>query len=86
MAILLVTSFQVVKRRMSAARWKGVQRLAYPFYLLTYVHLLLMLAPSALHGGVAATTSVAVYSIVFAAYVVLRLVRAAKDRRIREAV
>ena len=76
MAILLVTSFQVVKRRMSAARWKGVQRLAYPFYLLTYVHLLLMLAPSALHGGVAATTSVAVYSIVFAAYVVLRLVRA----------
>ena len=86
MAILLVTSFQVVKRRMSAARWKGVQRLAYPFYLLTYVHLLLMLAPSALHGGVAATTSVAVYSTVFAAYVVLRLVRAAKERRIREAV
>lgn len=42
--------------------------------------------PSALHGGVAATTSVAVYSTVFAAYVVLRLVRAAKERRIREAV
>ena len=82
-----VTSFNLVKKRMRTETWKKVQKLAYPFFLLTYVHLLLMLGPpSALHGGVAATTSVAVYSIVFAAYVVLRLVRAAKDRRIREAV
>ena len=86
LAVLGVTSFNLVKKRMRTETWKKVQKLAYPFFLLTYVHLLLMLAPSALHGGVAATTSVAVYSIVFAAYVVLRLVRAAKDRRIREAV
>ena len=86
LAVLGVTSFNLVKRRMRTETWKKVQKLAYPFFLLTYVHLLLMLAPSALHGGVAATTSVAVYSIVFAAYVVLRLVRAAKERRIREAV
>ena len=84
--VLGVTSFAFVKRQMSTASWKKVQKLAYPFFGLVYVHLLLMLAPSALHGGVAATTSVAVYSIVFAAYVVLRLVRAAKERRIREAV
>ena len=65
LAVLGVTSFNLVKRRMRTETWKKVQKLAYPFFLLTYVHLLLMLAPSALHGGVAATTSVAVYSIVF---------------------
>lgn len=79
--VLGVTSFNAVKKRMRTETWKRVQKLAYPFFLLVYAHLLLMLAPSALHGGIAATTSVAVYSVVFAAYVVLRLVRAAKDRR-----
>lgn len=79
--VLGVTSFNAVKKRMRTETWKRVQKLAYPFFLLVYAHLLLMLAPSALHGGIAATTSVAVYSVVFAAYVVLRLVRAVKDRR-----
>lgn len=85
LVVLGVTSFNAVKRRMRTESWKKVQKLAYPFFLLVYVHLLLMLAPSALHGGIAATASVAVYSAVFAAYVVLRLVRAARDRRGRTA-
>lgn len=76
MAVLLVTSFQVVKRRMNAARWKGVQRLAYPFYLLTYVHLVLLLAPSALAGRDTAIVSLVVYTVVVATYVVLRVRRA----------
>ena len=76
MAILLVTSFQVVKRRMSAARWKGVQRLAYPFYLLTYVHLVLLLAPSAFAGRETATVSLVVYSVAVGSYAVLRMRRA----------
>lgn len=76
MAALLVTSFQVVKRRMNAARWKGVQRLAYPFYLLTYVHLVLLLAPSALAGRDTAIVSLVVYTVVVATYVVLRVRRA----------
>ena len=81
--LLGVTSFQFVKRRMHTETWKKVQRLAYPFFALTYVHLLLMLAPSALHGGIAAGTSVAVYSVVFIGYFVLRPVRAVLDRRAR---
>lgn len=76
MAVLLVTSFQVVKRRMNAARWKGVQRLAYPFYLLTYVHLVLLLAPSAFAGRDTAIVSLVVYTVVVATYVVLRVRRA----------
>lgn len=63
LVVLGVTSFAFVKRQMSTASWKKVQKLAYPFFGLVYVHLLLMLLPSALHGGLAAQASVAVYSV-----------------------
>lgn len=76
MIVLAVTSFQVVKHRMSAATWKGIQRLAYPFYLLTYVHLALLLLPSALAGKDTALVSLTVYTVVVLAYVVLRTRRA----------
>lgn len=76
MTVLLVTSFQAVKRRMNAMHWKRVQRLAYPFYLFTYVHLALLLAPSAFAGRDTAIVSLAVYSVVVAAYAVLRVRRA----------
>ena len=78
--VLGVTSFNLVKRRMKADTWKRVQLLAYPFFGLVYVHLLLMLLPSALQGGAAAQTSMIVYTAVFAAYVALRVARAARDR------
>lgn len=68
LVVLGVTSFAFVKRQMSTASWKKVQKLAYPFFGLVYVHLLLMLLPSALHGGLAAQASVAVYSVVFVGY------------------
>ena len=81
--VLGVTSFNVVKKRMRKESWKHIQMLAYPFFLLVYVHLLLMLLPAALKGGLAAQASVAVYSIIFIGYIVLRLYRAIKDRGLR---
>ena len=81
LTILGVTSFQVVKIRMHADAWKKVQKLAYPFFLLVYLHVLLMLLPSALNGGIASTLTVTVYSCVFIAYIVLRLYRASSDKR-----
>ena len=77
--VLGITSFNFVKKRMSGRAWKAVQRWAYPFFLLTYVHLLFMLMPAALRGGEQAIFSVAMYSVVFVAYVALRLFRARKD-------
>ena len=85
LVVLGVTSFAFVKRRMSTASWKRVQRLAYPFFGLVYVHLLLMLLPSALHGGLAAQASVAVYSVVFVGYALCRIGRALADRRAEDA-
>lgn len=75
MVALGVTSFEFVKRRMKADSWKKLQRLAYVFFGLTYVHLALMLLPSAVSGGAAAVQSVAVYTVVFLAYAVARVVR-----------
>ena len=80
MTVLCVTSFQIVKHGMSAAAWKRVQRLAYPFYLLIYVHLALLLMPSALAGNQVAVISIVVYSAIVGAYAVLRVAKALADR------
>lgn len=79
--VLGVTSFRAVKRRMSTASWRRLQKLAYPFFLLVYVHLIIILAPAALRGAEAACATIAVYSVVFGAYAVLRIYRAVADRR-----
>ncbi len=79
--LLGVTSFATVKRRMKARSWKRLQRLAYPFFVLVYVHLMIILLPSALLGGRTAQTSVIVYSVLFIGYIVLRIYRAVQDRK-----
>ena len=80
--VLGVTSFNFVKHRMGGKTWKNVQRLAYPFFGLAWVHLMFMLAPAAAQGGEQAGLSVVVYTALFAAYLVLRLYRAYKDGRV----
>ncbi len=79
--VLGITSLNAVKKRMKKDTWKRVQMLAYPFFGLVYLHLMLMLLPPALHGGAAAQVSVAVYSVLFAAYALLRVRRAMIDRK-----
>lgn len=79
--VLGVTSFRFVKRFMNARNWKRLQRLAYVFYLLVFVHLMLMLMPSALRGNEVAVIQVAVYVVFFVAYFAFRIVRAVVDSR-----
>lgn len=79
--VLGVTSIVAVKKIMGTSRWKAVQLLAYPFFGLAFLHVLLMLLPSAATGGLAAQQSVAVYGVVLGLYAVLRAVRAVADRR-----
>ncbi|MDR1183683.1 MAG: ferric reductase-like transmembrane domain-containing protein [Coriobacteriales bacterium] len=79
--ILGITSFNVVKHRMNASKWRRIQWLAYPFFLLTYVHILLFLLPSALSGAATAQFSTIVYTVVFIAYIALRAVATARKRK-----
>lgn len=77
--VLGITSFGFVKQRMGGRSWKNVQRLAYPFFGLAWVHVAFMLAPAASKGGDQALLSLAVYTALFAAYLVLRLFRVWRD-------
>ncbi len=80
-ALLGVTSLRVLKRHMHARTWKQIQSLAYLFYVLVVVHLLLMIGPSALNGGKTAIVSAIVYLSITVIYVITRIVRARVDRR-----
>lgn len=71
-----ITSFSFVKQRMGGRFWKSVQRLAYLFFGLAWVHVVFMLAPAASKGGEQALLSLVVYTVLFAAYLALRLFRA----------
>jgi len=77
--VLGITSFKFVRKRMKTTTWTKIQKWAYVFFMLTYVHLLFILLPSALAGGTAATLTVCVYSVIFITYAILRIIRAQRD-------
>lgn len=79
--VLGVTSFNFVKQRMSLQTWKRAQVWAYVFFGLVYIHLVLLLLPSALNGGDTAIVSIIVYSVVFIGYFIARVVRMIRDRK-----
>lgn len=85
LVVLGITSFEFLKQRMHTKTWIRVQILAYVFYGLTYIHILLCLLPPALGGGITAQVSVAIYSLLFVLYAVLRLRRWSVDKRLRQA-
>lgn len=78
--LLGVTSLRVVKRHMDTSIWKAVQRLAYVFYGFVYLHLMLMIAPSAATGAMPALGNAIAYTAVVVSYAVLRIERALTDR------
>ena len=76
---LAVTSVPAVKRAMNGVLWKRVQRLAYVFFGVLFVHMGVYLAAPTLAGSARAIAGLAVYAAILVAYVVLRCRRAAKD-------
>ncbi|MDY6037620.1 MAG: ferric reductase-like transmembrane domain-containing protein [Eubacterium sp.] len=66
---LLITSFRSVRRKMKAKTWKNVQRLAYPFFILIYVHIMVLFTADISKNIV----SIAAYTAIYALYVILRL-------------
>ena len=70
---LTVLSFKGVRRRMQTRRWKRIQKLAYLFYGLIYVHVLVLYLPGVLNGAKGHLLTVLVYSVIWIAYLILRL-------------
>jgi DMSO/TMAO reductase YedYZ heme-binding membrane subunit len=85
LAVLLVTSFTQVRKLMQLTTWKKIQRFSYLFYFLIYAHILFVMMPSVLAGSATITTNVVVYSVVFAAYTVLRVVGCPRSKTFVEA-
>lgn len=80
---LFVTSFPAVRRKMKAKKWKRIQRWAYGFYGLLYVHILLLTVPQALRGRSGYGLTIGAYTAVFVCYALCRVAkaRAVKTRR-----
>ena len=83
LAALTVTSFNTVKTRMNSDAWKRLQKTAYAFFGLTYVHLVLVLAPTVSSSGQKAAFSIAAYTAVMLVYVVLRTATHLRAKRTR---
>ncbi len=76
MLVLTVTSFPAVRKKMQAKKWKQLQRTAYVFYGLMYVHIMLINIPYARLGLGTYIANVITYSIVFLGYAAMRIAKA----------
>lgn len=70
---LTVISFPKIRRKMKAKLWKKIQRFAYVFYALLYVHIMVLCIPMAQNGRSGYLLNVAVYSVAFIGYAVCRI-------------
>lgn len=84
MIILMVTSLIKVRRKMKPKVWKNVQRLAYPWFALLYIYLMVLFIPTVIESFDPASElsmfykvnyilSVVIYTLVFVGYFILRI-------------
>ena len=70
---LTIISFKAIRKKMKGKTWKNIQRAAYVFYALIYVHIMVILLPRAHQGREGVMLSILVYTVVFAGYAVFRI-------------
>lgn len=83
MIVLTVTSFPAVRKKMQAKKWKQLQRTAYVFYGLMYVHIMLINIPYARLGLGMYIANVVIYSMVFLGYAAMRIAKAVSAKATR---
>lgn len=81
MLVLTVTSIKKVRKRFKPKKWKALQRLAYLFYALIYVHVLLLSIPNAVKGRSGYGLTLLVYSLVYLSYALCRIQKAVLVKR-----
>ncbi|MBD7910738.1 MULTISPECIES: ferric reductase-like transmembrane domain-containing protein [Clostridium] len=74
---LFITSIKKIRRRMKAVKWKRLQRWAYAFYFLAYLHIVLILFNDKELDYLRLIT----YTAIFGSYTVLRLFKYEKMRQ-----
>lgn len=66
---LFVTSFKTVRRKMKAKSWKNLQKMAYPFFIGIYVHVMVLYSANWKENML----GVVIYTLIYLAYIILRL-------------
>lgn len=72
---LFITSLKKVRAKMTFKEWKKLQRWAYPFYLVTYVHIMLAL----FNDKELDLLKIITYTILFVGYFILKLINENKN-------
>ena len=73
---LMITSFPMIRKKMKYKSWKMLQRSAYAFYGLIYIHVMLIMLPIAKCGNLQYILNVLIYSLVFLIYATMRVNKA----------
>ncbi|MDE6086916.1 MAG: FMN-binding protein [Oscillospiraceae bacterium] len=73
---LTILSFKNIRKKINAKTWKKIQRFAYAFYALIYLHVMLIYVPRARMGRDGSLLSILLYTAVFAGYAVCRIRKA----------
>ena len=73
MTPLTIMSFKSIRKKMNPKTWKNIQRFAYIFYALIYIHIMVLFIPKAKKGSEDSFISVIIYSLVFIGYAVMRI-------------
>ena len=66
---LFVTSFKSVRKKMKARSWKNLQKMAYPFFIGIYIHIMVLYSANWKENML----GVIIYTIIYLSYIVLRL-------------
>ncbi|WP_042277197.1 ferric reductase-like transmembrane domain-containing protein [[Clostridium] dakarense] len=74
---LFVTSLKKFRAKMKFADWKKIQRWAYPFYLLVYVHIVLAI----FNDKEIDILKLSIYTVLFGGYFILKLIKNSKSTR-----
>ena len=77
---LFLSSLRAIRRKMKAQSWKRLQKLAYLFYALIYLHILLFHMQGVREAKLQSILNVCLYSIVFFTYSSMRLCKVAQKR------
>ncbi|MRZ81342.1 hypothetical protein GKD14_00640 [Paeniclostridium sordellii] len=73
---LMITSFKSIRKKMPYKTWKKIQRSAYVFYGIMYIHIMLLYIPK----FNSKLFEIILYSIIFLAYYFLRIIKFFKDK------
>ena len=73
MTPLTVMSIKKIRKKFKGKTWKNIQRFAYLFYAMIYLHVILVLWSKVQHGDMMKYADLVIYTVIFAVYLAMRV-------------